>query len=103
MNDIIEKLSYIESSATTIIDEAHSQKKVLAEKNEEKISRMEEEINASTKEQIKALQEEIKIKIENKLKAQKDAADKEIAAINKEYEKNHIYYVNKLFDELTGA
>jgi hypothetical protein len=100
MEEIIGRLSEIESAASAIMDEAGEKKKAMSDELERMKKEWSDNLEKQTQEKIEQLRKEMGADIENSLKLQKEKAKQYIKKMHELYNENHDSYVNLLFDEL---
>jgi Skp family chaperone for outer membrane proteins len=89
MNEIIEKLTEIETTASRILDAAANQKKQLDEKQQGRIEEYDKELEASTAKELSSLQKSLSEKIDTDLAALAADSKEKLKSVDLYYEKNH--------------
>ena len=100
MNNIISKISEIESAASSIMDNANLQKQALSKDMEQRTKAFDEQLEAETNEKIQAMRSEMELEMQKQLDLQKQDTDKTIALLDQLYKKNHMHYVDQLFQDM---
>lgn len=100
MNNIISKISEIESAASSIMDNANLQKQALSKDMEQRTKAFDEQLEAETNEKIQAMRSEMELEMQKQLDLQKQDTDRTIALLDQLYEKNHMQYVDQLFQDM---
>lgn len=72
MNQIIQRLSEVETAASSIIEEAGAKKKQMAKDQDARIAAFEKQVHEETQKKISAQQAELEKKIAEELEAQKE-------------------------------
>ena len=94
MDDIISRLSEIEDSSQSYIDDA-----ILKKKNAKK-ELWKQDLDAKTKSRIAALQESMNVAKEKKILELKQQSEKAFRDLQDMYDTNHDKYVDTLFSEM---
>lgn len=97
MDTVIEKISEIESAATSIMDDANMRKKAFAKEMEERTAAFDAEIEAETSKQIEALRASMEIDMKNRLEKQRNDSNRVLKAMEERYASHHTQYVEELF------
>ena len=100
MNNIISKISEIESAASSIMDNANLQKQALSNDMEQRTKAFDEQLEAETNEKIQAMRSEMELEMQKQLDLQKQDTDKTIVLLDQLYKKNHMQYVDQLFQDM---
>ncbi|WP_394523990.1 ATPase [Lacrimispora sp. JR3] len=100
MDKVIEKISDIESAATSIMDNANERKKAFAKEMEERTAAFDHDLEVQTNKKIEALRKEMEIKMNHQLEKQKNDSMRVLAALEAHYEKEHHRYVENLFQTM---
>ena len=100
MNNIISKISEIESAASSIMDNANLQKHALSKDMEQRTKAFDEQLEAETNEKIQAMRSEMELEMQKQLDLQKQDTDKTIVLLDQLYKKNHMQYVDQLFQDM---
>ena len=86
MNQIIQRLSEVETAASSIIEEAGAKKKQMAKDQDARIAAFEKQVHEETQKKISAQQAELEKKIAEELEAQKEELEKQLAHMDRIYE-----------------
>lgn len=89
MNQIIDKLSEIETASSRILDAASNQKKQLAIQAENQIASYDKELEASTEKELDILQDTLSKQLEKELFELRKSADSILESMEHYYEENH--------------
>ena len=99
MDDIISRLSEIEDSSQSYIDDAILKKKEIAAEMNAKKELWKQDLDAKTKSRIAALQESMNVAKEKILEL-KQQSEKAFRDLQDMYDTNHDKYVDTLFSEM---
>ena len=83
MDTVIEKISEIESAATSIMDNANERKKAFAKEMEERTAAFDRQLEAETGKKIEELRAAMEINMKDRLEKQRSDSDKALAAMEK--------------------
>ncbi|MEY8355293.1 ATPase [Lachnospiraceae bacterium 54-53] len=100
MDTVIEKISEIESAATSIMDNANERKKAFAKEMEERTAAFDAQLEAETNKKIEELRAGMEINMNNRLEKQRSDSIKILKAMEKRYEDHHTQYVEDLFNTM---
>lgn len=100
MDTVIEKISEIESAATSIMDNANERKKAFAKDMEERTAAFDAQLEAETNKKIEELRAVMEINMNNRLEKQRSDSLKFLRAMEKRYEDHHTQYVENLFNTM---
>ena len=89
MDQVIEKLSEIEEAASKIIDSADSQKKLLDQQQEERITAYDTELENSTAKEVEKLHTKLSGQLEKELSRLHDTSASTLKALEQYYDANH--------------
>ena len=89
MNQIIQRLSEVETAASSIIEEAGAKKKQMAKDQDARIAAFEKQVHEETQKKISAQQAELEKQIAEELEAQKEELEKQLAHMDRIYEESH--------------
>lgn len=101
MDTVIEKISEIESAATSIMNEANERKKAFAKEMEERTAEFDAQLEAETNKRIESLRASMEITMNNRLEKQRNDSKRVLDAMERRYKKNHSQYVEELFYNMT--
>ncbi len=102
MEAVLGRLSEIEGAAVALEEKAVEQKKQIAAEFEAKTKAFDEEIDAQTQEKLKTLNEKLKLSAENELLKMKQTTERELQAMEDEYNQNHEKLAAEVFDKMIG-
>lgn len=97
MDTVIEKISEIESAATSIMESANERKKAIAKEMEERTAAFDAQLEAETNKKIEELRASMEINMNHRLEKQRTGSKKVLKAMEKRYEEHHTQYVEDLF------
>lgn len=97
MDAVIEKISEIESTATSIMDNANERKKTFAKEMTEKTAAFDEQLEKETQAEIEKLRADMEVNMNKRLKQQQIDAQKVLEQMTKRFEDHHTQYVEDLF------
>lgn len=100
MDTVIEKISEIESVATSIMDSANERKKAFAEEMQEKTAAFDAQLEGETEEKIKKLQADMEINMKLRLEKQRNDSTNLLKAMERRYEEHNTEYVEELFNTM---
>ena len=100
MDDIISRLSEIEDSSQSYIDDANLKKKEIAAEMNVTKELWKQDLDAKTKSRIAALQESMNDAKEKKILELKHQSEKAFKDLQDMYDTNHDKYVDALFSEM---
>ena len=98
MNQIIQRLSEVETAASSIIEEAGAKKKQMAKDQDARIAAFEKQVHEETQKKISAQQAELEKKIAEELEAQKE----ELAHMDRIYEESHSAIARQLLAKIVA-
>jgi len=102
MNQIIQRLSEVETAATSIIEEAGAKKKQMAKDQDARIAAFEKQVHDETEKKISEQQAVLEAKIEEELKAQKEELEKQLAHMDRIYEESHSAIAKQLLAKIAA-
>lgn len=100
MDTVINKISAIESAATSVMDSANARKKEFAKEIEQRTAKFDADLEAETAQQIDELRKKMEVEMEAKLSKQKADAIEILQAMESNYRVNHESYAKKLFESM---
>ena len=100
MDKVIKKISEIEATASSVMDDANKRKQAFAKEMEEKTAEFDRNLDAQTEKKIHELQHQMEIEMNSKLSKQKSDAAAFLARMQTNYDNHHRTYVQKLFEQL---
>ena len=80
MNQIIQRLSEVETAASSIIEEAGAKKKQMAKDQDARIAAFEKQVHEETQKKISAQQAELEKQIAEELETQKEELEKQLSS-----------------------
>ncbi len=102
MNQIIQRLSEVETAASSIIEEAGAKKKQMAKDQDARIAAFEKQVHEETEKKISEQQAVLEAKIEEELKAQKEELEKQLAHMDRIYEESHSAIAKQLLAKIAA-
>mgnify|MGYP001026188953 FL=1 len=102
MNQIIQRLSEVETAASSIIEEAGAKKKQMAKDQDARIAAFEKQVHEETQKKISAQQAELEKKIAEELEAQKEELEKQLAHMDRIYEESHPAIARQLLAKIVA-
>lgn len=100
MDTVIEKISQIESAATSIMNDANERKKAFAKEIEERTAAFDAQLEAETNKKIEELRASMEINMNDRLEKQRSNSKKVLEAMEKRYEEYHTQYAEELFQTM---
>lgn len=102
MDTVIRKISEIEATASSVMEDANVRKKAFAREMEDKTAAFDKELDDQTSQKINELRAKMEIEMNSKLSKQKADAKALLLRMEKNYEDHHKEYARKLFQSLIG-
>lgn len=102
MNQIIQRLSEVETAATSIIEEAGAKKKQMAKDQDARIAAFEKQVHEETEKKISEQQALLEAQIDKELKAQKEELEKQLAHMDRIYEESHSAIAKQLLAKIAA-
>ena len=100
MDVVIDKISEIESAATSIMEHANEQKKAFAKEMDERTAAFDAQLEQETEKEIEKLRAGMEIKMNQRLKKQRDELQEILKAMEKNIEVHHTQYAEELFNNM---
>lgn len=100
MDTVIEKISEIESAATSIMDSANERKKAFAQEMAERTADFDDQLEAETEKKLEKLRTAKEEDLKARLEEQKKNSEKAMASLETYYEKNHARLTENLFNNM---
>ncbi|MFR3730414.1 ATPase [Lacrimispora sp.] len=100
MDKVIEKISDIESAATSIMDRANERKTAFAKDMERRTAAFDHDLETKTSKKIEALRRDMEIEMNHQLEKQRNDWLKLQTALEAHYEEHHHQYVENLFQTM---
>ena len=101
MDSIINRLTEIEETASSIVEHAEEQKAVLDKEYDEKRRAFDEDLEKQTQARINAIRDELEKNTSGILNSQNGASTETIRALQKEYEEKHTEYAHEILRRIT--
>lgn len=102
MNQIIQRLSEVETAASSIIEEAGARKKQMAKDQDARIAAFEQQVHEETEKKISEQQALLEKQIDEELKAQKEELEKQLAHMDRIYEESHSAIAKQLLTKIAA-
>mgnify|MGYP000226021146 FL=1 len=100
MENVINKLSEIESTASKIMEDVNIQKKALAAEMEEKQKAYDAQIDSQTQKELENIRKKLEEKKESELAGLKMRTDNLVKKLDEFFEENHEDISKELFNRL---
>lgn len=100
MENLISKISEIETAASSILDGMDERKASFAAKIREETARFDKELELETAEQLNRFQNQMKLELEEKQNQQKAEGEKILSNLDKAYQANHSALAQELFSRV---
>ncbi|RGY97375.1 ATPase [Clostridium sp. AM58-1XD] len=100
MDNIISKISEIESAASSIMDDANKRKHVFAKEMDAKTAAFDAELDKKTSEELNKLRSGVEREMKTQLHKEQLQAEHIIIQLQNLYDKNHTRYVKELFEAM---
>ncbi len=102
MNQIIQRLSEVETAASSIIEEAGARKKQMAKDQDARIAAFEKQVHEETEKKISEQQALLEKQIDEELKAQKEELEKQLVHMDRIYEESHSAIAKQLLTKIAA-
>lgn len=102
MNQIIQRLSEVETAAASIIEEAGAKKKQMAKNQDARIAAFEKQVHDETEKKISKQQAVLEAQIEKELKAQQGELEKQLVHMDRIYEESHSAIARQLMAKIAA-
>ena len=102
MNQIIQRLSEVETAASSFIEEAGSKKNQKAKDQDARIAAFEKQVHEETQKKISAQQAELEKKIAEELETQKEELEKQLAHMERIYDESHSAIARQLLANIVA-
>lgn len=100
MDNVFDQLYKIESTASSILDQANARKKQMAAEQEERIRRLNEDIHSRTQETITQQKELLGRQIQSQLEQERLTIRRQLTQLEQEFAANHTQLAGQLLTEL---
>ena len=100
MDTVIEKISEIESAATSIMEHANEQKKTFAKEMEDRTAAFDAQLEEETEKEIKELRAGMEINMNKRLEDQQKKLKRILESMEKNFEAHHTQYAKELFNTM---
>ena len=101
MDCIVNKLTEIEETASSIVEHAEAQKEVLDKEYDEKRRTFDAQLEAKTQDQIDKIRSELEKNTHRLLDSQSGSSSSAIELLQKEYEEKHTLYAQEIVKKVT--
>nr|WP_024837846.1 hypothetical protein [Clostridium sp. 12(A)] len=100
MDKVIEKISDIESAATSIMDNANERKKAFAKEMEDRTAAFDSDLEVKTNKKIEALRNQLEVEMNRQLEKQLSDSKRILTTLETHFEEQHSQYVEDLFQTM---
>lgn len=100
MDNIISKISKIESAASSIMDDANKRKNMFAREMDAKTAAFDAELDEKTSAELDKLRSGVEREMKTQLHREQLQAEAIMTELQKLYDKNHTRYVKELFEAM---
>ena len=101
MDSIINRLTEIEETASSIVEHAEEQKAVLDQEYDEKRRKFDAELEQKTQARIQTIQNKVKEETSKLVEGQSGTGGMEVELLRKEYEQRHTEYARNILKRIT--
>ena len=101
MDSIINRLTEIEETASSIVEDAEEQKAVLDQEYDEKRRKFDAELEEKTQARIQTIQNKVKEETSKLVEGQSGTGGMEVELLRKEYEQRHTEYARNILKRIT--
>lgn len=102
MNQIIQRLSEVETAAASILEEASARKKQMAKEQADKIADFEKKVHKETEEKINEQRSQIEKMIKQELETQKKELEEQLEHMDRIYKENHSTIAKQLLAKIAA-
>lgn len=100
MDTVLNKISEIESSATSIMDQANIRKKEYTKEMEERTTTFDAQLEKDTNQKLEDLRNRMEIEMKTQLEQQRADAEATLKLMERNYKQNHEDYAATLFQQM---
>ncbi|MFQ9509842.1 MAG: ATPase [Lachnospiraceae bacterium] len=100
MEQVLKRLSEIESAATAIMEQADVRKKELSQKMERKTAEFDQKVAQETAATIDDLRQQLHLQIESELLQQQKQTDGLLKYLDEQYNKDHTKIAQQILEQL---
>ncbi len=100
MDNLIEKISEIEASASSIMDSVNDRKAALSDEIAKRTVAFDTQLEADTEAKLSALRSSLEADLNSRLARQEAGAQEAVRLLNESYESHHTEYARQLFEEM---
>ena len=100
MDEVLRKLSEIETAASRIMEGADLQKKALDQQQEARIAEFDLQVEAEADRELERLRGELSGSVEKDLEAMKKNAEASLAGLEQEYQENHQQLASQIYEKM---
>ena len=101
MDNLISKISEIEASASSVMDDMNARKAAFAKEIEQRTAEFDKHLEDDTARQLEELRAHMKAEMTEKLEKQEADGKKTLAALDHAYETTHSTLAAQLFQQMT--
>lgn len=103
MDSIMEKLSEIEHTAASIVENAEAQKTMLEQEYQKKRKQFDDGLELATKSKILKIRSELETHTSALLREQAENIERSAGLLKQEYEEKHTIYANEILKRITNT
>lgn len=100
MEQVLKRLSEIESAATAIMEQADARKKELSQKMERQTAKFDQKVANETATTIENLRQQLHLQIESELLEQQKQTDGLLKYLDEQYNKDHTKIARQILEQL---
>lgn len=100
MEQILSKLSEIETVTKSIMDDAARQKQVLSDEMEQRLKAFDEQLDKETEQRIREIRAGLEKEKDAQLAALRSNTEQALAQLDAYYEQNHTQLAQKIYQEI---
>ncbi|HIV26099.1 MAG TPA: hypothetical protein IAB71_10050 [Candidatus Scatomonas pullistercoris] len=100
MDEILSKLSEIETAASRIREGAELQKKALDQQQEDRISKFDRQVEAEAEQEVEKLRKELSRSVQKDLEEMKKNAEVSLADMEQYYQQNCQKMVSQIYEKI---
>lgn len=100
MDEVLNKLSAIETAASRIMEGAELQKKALDQQQEARIAGFDRQMEAGAESELEKLRKELSKSVQKDLENMKKNAEASLAEMERDYEQNHEQLASRIYEKI---
>lgn len=101
MSSVLNRLTEIEETAASIVNHAEEEKEALNREYDEKTKSFDAALQEQTRKKLEAIQARLERETAGLLNGENGAGDREVRALQKEYDKRHTEYARSILKRIT--